>query len=135
MTTVQRAAQIFGIVFLLVGIAGFFVEGGTSMEADPEHAGQLLGLFPVNLLHNVVHLLFGVWGLVAARTFEGARTYGRVGGILYLVLAALGLVVPDTFGLIPIGGNDVWLHALLGVALAAVGFTARPAGAPAQPVV
>ena len=135
MTTVQRAAQIFGIVFLLVGIAGFFVDGGMSMEADPEHAPLLLGLFPVNLLHNVVHLLFGVWGLVASRTFEGARTYARVGGIIYLVLAVLGLVIPDTFGLIPIGGHDVWLHAVLGIALAAVGFTAKPAAPPAAPPV
>jgi hypothetical protein len=128
MTTVQRAAQIFGVAFLLVAIAGFFVTG-MSMEADPEHAPRLLGLFPVNVLHNVVHLLFGVWGLVASRTFEGSRTYGRVGGVMYLALAALGLVVPDMFGLVPIGDHDVWLHAVLGIALAAVGFTARPAGA------
>ncbi|HEX6642757.1 MAG TPA: DUF4383 domain-containing protein, partial [Thermoanaerobaculia bacterium] len=126
MTTVQRAAQIFGIVFLLVGIAGFFVTG-LSMEADPEHAPRLLGLFPVNALHNVVHLLFGVWGLVASRTFEGSRTYGRVGGVVYLLLALLGFVSPDMFGLVPIGDHDIWLHAVLGIALAAVGFTARPA--------
>ena len=127
MTTVQRAAQIFGVVFLLVGIAGFFVTG-LSMEADPEHAPRLLGLFPVNALHNVVHLLFGVWGLVASRTFEGSRTYGRAGGVIYLLLAVLGFVTPDLFGLVPIGDHDIWLHAVLGIALAAVGFTARPAG-------
>ena len=127
MTTVQRAAQIFGVVFLLVGIAGFFVTG-LSMEADPEHAPRLLGLFPVNALHNVVHLLFGVWGLVASRTFEGSRTYGKVGGVIYLLLAVLGFVTPDMFGLVPIGDHDIWLHAVLGIALAAVGFTARPAG-------
>ena len=126
MTTVQRAAQIFGIVFLLVGIAGFFVTG-LSMEADPEHAPRLLGLFPVNALHNVVHLLFGVWGLVASRTFEGSRTYGRVGGVVYLLLAVLGFVSPDMFGLVPIGDHDIWLHAVLGIGLAAIGFTARPA--------
>ena len=134
MTMVQRAAQIFGIVFLLVGIAGFFVTG-MSMEADPAEAPRLLGLFPVNVLHNVVHLLFGVWGLAASRTFEGSRTYGRIGGIAYLLLAALGLVVPDMFGLVPIGDHDVWLHAVLGIALAVVGFTARPVTpAPVRPV-
>ena len=94
MTTVQRAAQIFGIVFIVVAIAGF-VASGMSMEADPEHAPHLLGLFPVNVLHNVVHLLFGVWGLVASRTFEGSRTYGRVGGVVYLLLAVLGFVSRD----------------------------------------
>ena len=133
MTTVQRAAQIFGIVFLLVGIAGFFVTGG-SMEADPEHAARLLGLFPVSVLHNIVHLLFGVWGLVASRTFEGSRTYGRVGGIVYLLLAVLGFVSPDMFGLVPIGDHNIWLHAVLGIALAAIGFSARPAATTAHTV-
>ncbi len=124
MTTVQRVAQIFGIVFLLIAILGFVVTG-TSMEADVHEAPHLLGLFPVNVLHNVVHLLFGVWGLMAARSFGGAKSYATIGGAIYLVLAVLGFIAPTTFGLIPIGGNDIWLHALLGIALAAVGFTAR----------
>jgi hypothetical protein len=124
MTTVQRAAQIFGIVFLLVGIAGFFVTG-TSMAADIDTAPRLLGLFPLNLLHNVVHLLFGVWGLMASRSFDASRGYARIGGIAYLALALLGIVAPNGFGLVPLGSHDVWLHALLGIALAAVGFTAR----------
>jgi len=124
MSTVQRVAQVFGIVFILVAILGFVASGG-SMDADPATAPRLLGLFAVNVLHNVVHLLFGVWGLLAARSFSGAKTYGMVGGIAYIALAALGYVSPTTFGLIPIGGNDIWLHALLGVVLAAVGFTAK----------
>ena len=125
MTTVQRAAQIFGIGFLVFAIIGFFQAGG-SMEADPEHAPRLLGLFPVNVLHNLVHLAFGVWGLVASRSFNGAVTYARVSGVIYLVLAALGFIAPSTFGLIPIGDNDIWLHVILGLGLATVGFTARP---------
>jgi len=125
MTTVQRVAQIMGWAFLLVGVAGFFATG-MSMEADTETAPRLLGLFPVNVLHNIVHLLFGVWGIVASRTFEGSRTYGRVGGVAYLGLALLGFVVPDMFGLVPIGSHDIWLHALLGLVLAVVGFTAKP---------
>ena len=126
MSAVQRVAQLFGLVFILVAILGFVASGG-SMEADPEMAPKLLGLFPVNLLHNVVHLLFGVWGLLAARSFDGAKTYGTVGGLLYLVLACIGYFVPDTFGLIPIGGNDIWLHALLGIALLVAGLTAKRA--------
>jgi hypothetical protein len=123
-TTAQRVAQIFGIVFLIIGIAGFFVTG-TSMDASMDTAPRLLGIFPVNALHNLVHMAFGIWGLLAARSFSGARTYAQIGGVIYLVLAALGLIAPTTFGLIPIGGNDVWLHALLGIVLAAVGFSAR----------
>lgn len=122
--TTERIAQIFGIVFLLVAILGF-VTTGMSMEADPETAPKLLGLFPVNVLHNVVHLAFGLWGWAAARSFAGAKSYLTIGGALYAVLAVLGFVVPDTFGLIPIGGNDIWLHAVLAVAMLAAGLTAR----------
>jgi hypothetical protein len=96
-----------------------------SMGADPAPA-MILGLFPANLLHNIVHLLFGVWGLVAARSFAGAKMYAQVGGVIYIVLAICGFLIPTTFGLIPIGGNDIWLHAVLGIVLAGVGFTAKP---------
>ena len=125
MTTVQRVALIFGIVFLLVGAYGFTATGMSNMEADPARAPQLLGLFAVNVLHNVVHVLFGIWGLVASRTYGAARSYARIAGALYLVLAVLGLVVPNGFGFVPLGGNDVWLHLVLGLVLAGVGFTAR----------
>ena len=124
MTTIQRVAQVFGWVFLAVGVLGFFASG-MSMDADVATAPRLLGLFPVNVLHNLVHVIFGVWGIVAARSFGGARSYARIAGVIYLVLAVLGFVIPTTFGLIPIGGNDIWLHAVLGVALVAAGFTAK----------
>jgi len=124
MTTVQRVAQILGVVFLLVGILGF-VSTGMSMDPNPETAPRLLGLFPVNALHNVVHLLFGVWGLVAARSFGAAKTYATVSGAIYVVLAVLGFIAPTTFGLIPIGSHDIWLHAVLGISLLAAGLTAR----------
>lgn len=126
MTTVQRVAQIFGIVFLLVGAVGLFMPSGMVMHADP--TATILGLFPINLLHNVVHLLFGVWGLLAARTFGGAKTYAQIGGVIYLVLAVLGWFDPTGFGLVPIGGNDIWLHAVLGIALAYFGFTSKESG-------
>lgn len=123
----RKVALIFGIVFLLVGILGFVAPGGMSMAADPAPA-MILGLFGVNLLHNIVHLAFGVWGLVASRSWSGAKAYAQIGGVIYIVLAVLGFVVPTTFGLIPIGGYDIWLHAALGVILAAIGFTAKPEG-------
>jgi hypothetical protein len=66
-----------------------------------------------------------VWGLAAARSFAGAQLYCKAGGVIYLLLAVCGFVIPTTFGLIPIGGNDIWLHALLGVVLVGVGFTAK----------
>lgn len=126
MTTVQRVAQIFGIIFILAALAGFYT-GGMNMEADPALAPKVLGLFPVNLLHNIVHLLFGIWGLAASRSFTGAKQYGQIGGAIYLVLAVLGFVAPDGFGMVPLGGNDIWLHLALGLGLLAAGFTAKPA--------
>jgi hypothetical protein len=131
MTTVQRVAQIFGIVFILVAIYGFTQTGMGNMEADPARAPQLLGLFPVNVLHNVVHLVFGIWGLVASRTYSAAKSYAQIAGVLYLLLAALGFAVPNGFGFVPLGGNDVWLHLVLGLVLAGVGFTARELRPPA----
>ena len=128
--TVQRAALIFGVVLILVAILGFLASG-SSMDPDPTSAPKILGLFPVNLVHNGVHLGFGIWGLLASRVYEGARNFGRIGGILYLILAAVGVAVPDGFGLVPLGGHDVWLHALLGLALVVVGFTAKPVTAAA----
>lgn len=127
---VKKVALVFGIVFLLVGLLGLLAPGGREMGADPA-PHMLLGLFPVNLLHNVVHLLFGIWGLAASRSFSGAASYAKIGGVIYIVLAILGFVVPTTFGLIPIGGNDIWLHAILGASLAYFGFTAKEVAAPA----
>jgi hypothetical protein len=118
MTTVQRVAQIFGVGFLIIGIAGFF------FSASMEEA-LLLGLFPVNIAHNVVHLLFGLWGLAAARSFAGAKSYAQVAGMIYIVLAVLGFVAPDGFDLVPLGGNDIWLHAVIGIVLVYFGFTAK----------
>ena len=127
---VKRAALVFGLVFAVVGICGLLVPGGMGMTADMATAPMLLGLFPVNLLHNIVHLLFGAWGLMASRSFSGAKSYCQIGGVVYIILAVLGFVAPTTFGLIPIGGNDIWLHAVLGIVLAGIGFTAQEAAAP-----
>ena len=118
----QRGAMVFGVVFLLVGIAGLFVRNGTTMEADMEAAAMLFGLFPVNLLHNVVHLAFGAWGLLASRSHDASRTYGKVGAVIYLVLVALAFVDPTGFGVVPIGGHDIWLHLVLALGLGYIGF-------------
>lgn len=124
MTTVQRVAQIFGIGFLLAAVAGF-LQGGMSMDADPMTAPRALGLFPVNVLHNVVHLLFGIWGLAASRSWSGSKSYCTISGAIYLVLVVVGFIAPTGFGLIPLGGNDPWLHIVLGAPLLYFGITAK----------
>lgn len=121
MRFVQKVSMLFGIVFILIGIAGFFFTG-MSMDADMATAPRLLGVFPLNAVHNVVHLLFGTWGILAARTPRNARLYCQVSGGLYMVLAVLGFFLPTTFGFIPIGGNDIALHAVIGLALTLIGF-------------
>lgn len=130
-TTTQKVAMVFGVVFLLVGVLGLLVPDGMGMEDDPAQAPRLLGLFPVNLLHNLVHLAFGVWGLLASRTHGAARGYCRAAAVIYLVLVVLAFIDPTTFGLVPIGGNDIWLHALLAAGLGYFGFLHREAGVPA----
>ena len=129
MTLAQRFAQIAGWLFVLVGVAGFFVTG-MSMESDPATAPKLIA-FPLNVLHNVVHVILGVWGIVASRTHDAARGYLIGAGVLYLVLAVAGYFVPNGFGLVPIGGSDVGLHAVLGLALLG-GYFASKGAAPAD---
>ena len=124
----QTGALVFGVAFLLFGILGLFVHNGMGMDADNETTGRLLGLFPVNLLHNIVHLAFGVWGLVASRSWGASRSYGRIGAIIYAVLVVMAFVDPTTFGLVPIGSHDIWLHAVLAAGLAYIGFTGRDPG-------
>jgi hypothetical protein len=130
MTALRRFALVFGIVFLLVGIAGF-IPGVTQPHTHPDvmvtaGLGLVLGLFPVNVLHNVAHLLFGVWGLAASRSDGGARAYGKGVAIIYALLTVMGLVTAanlhTAFGFVPLYGHDIWLHALLAAVGAYFGF-------------
>jgi len=125
-TTAQWVSLVFGIGFLLVAILGF-VQGGMNMEDDPALAPKVLGIFPVNLLHNCVHLAFGLWGLAASRVHDASRAYCRIAGVIYLVLAGLGFVVPHGFCLVPPRGAGPILHLVLGGGLARGGFTGRGA--------
>jgi 4-hydroxybenzoate polyprenyltransferase len=124
---VRRAASTVAVVFLVIGVLGF-VPGITSSFADLRFAGhqsgaKLFGAFQVSVLHNAVHLLFGVAGLALARTVSGARTFLVGGGAIYLVLWLYGLVVDQQTGanVIPVNNADNWLHLLLGIGMIALG--------------
>lgn len=120
-------ALIFGIVYIIAGLHGFFVPNGTAATAlPPDTVGRSLGLFPINLLHNFVHLAIGVWGILAYRSYDASRNYGRGLAIFYGLLAIMGLLpfTNTTFGLIPIYGHDVWLHALTALVAGYFGFMA-----------
>lgn len=133
---IRYFAVVYGIVFLLAGIAGF-IPGLVTQPAevaDPATGGHghLLGLFAVNPLHNLVHLAFGIWGVVAYRTLAAARLYARSVAVIYAVFAVLGLIpgLNTLFGLVPLYGHDVWLHAVLAAVAAYFGWGVR-AGTPA----
>ena len=124
---VQLAAMVVGVVFLLIGIAGF-IPGITTNYDQLEFVGHqsgalLLGAFQVSILHNIVHLLFGVAGLVLARTATGARNYLLGGGVIYAVLWLYGLLVGDTTpaNFVPVNMADDWLHLVLAIGMIGLG--------------
>jgi hypothetical protein len=123
-TPVQNVARLVGIVFLLVGIAGFIPGITTNLYDGLEFAGddgtaELLGLFEVSVLHNIVHGLFGLAGLALAGTASGARTYLVGGGAIYIALWLLGLL--GGLAWLPTNSADDWLHLVLGVGMIGVG--------------
>ena len=124
----QAAAAVVGAVFVLVGILGF-IPGITSpydqLHAAGDHSeAKLLGIFQVSILHNIVHLLFGVAGLAMSRKRDTAKTFLIGGGAIYLVLFVYGLLVggKDTAAnFVPLNGADNVLHLVLGIAMIALG--------------
>ena len=135
-STVQTLTMVVGVTFVLVGILGF-IPGITTNYSDMEFAGknsgaELLGLFQVSILHNLVHILFGIAGLALARSWDGARTYLIGGGVIYLVLWLYGLFVSagDDANFVPFNTADDWLHFGLGVGMITLGYLttrSRPA--------
>jgi hypothetical protein len=124
---VTTAAKVVGAVFLLVGILGF-IPGITSNYSSLSFAGhmseaKLLGIFQVSILHNIVHLLFGIAGIAMAKRADSARTYLVGGGIIYLVLWIYGLVTSDqsSANFVPVNTADDWLHLVLGLGMIALG--------------
>jgi hypothetical protein len=130
-STLQKAARFVGIVFLLVGILGF-IPGITSNYGDMKFAGntsdaELLGLFQVSILHNIVHLLFGVAGIALSRTWEGARNFLVGGGVIYLLLGIYDAIVKQSVdaNFLPSNNGDTVLHLALGIGMLALGFALR----------
>jgi len=136
---VRTAALAVSVVFLLVGVLGFIpgiTTGYDGMTFAGHHSdAHLFGVFQVSVLHNIVHLLFGLAGLALARTESGARVYLVGGGAVYLVLWLYGLVVGQDSGanFVPLNSADDWLHLLLGLGMIALGLAlGRRAGLAAR---
>ena len=120
---VKSAAILFGLVFLIVGICGFFPSITTPMPDGD--GGMLLGIFHVNLAHNIVHLASGVVFLLCGMAGAGpSRTFFKIFGVVYLLVAVLGFMNGDKplLGMIANNMNDVWLHVVLAAAMLFLGF-------------
>jgi len=119
----QVLTTLIGAIFILVGILGFIPGITTDYDelafAGEDSTAELLGIFQVSILHNIVHLIFGIAGLALARTIDGARTYLIGGGAIYLALWLLGLVGGGDW--IPANTADNWLHFTLGTGMVALG--------------
>jgi hypothetical protein len=134
-TPVQIAALVVGVAFLVPGVLGFIPGATTHYDmldfAGHESGAKLLGVFGISVLHNIVHLAFGVAGLVFARTLSGARGYLIVSGVIYLLLSIYGLIIDhdSAANFVPIDAADNWLHLVLAAGMLVLGFVLgrRPA--------
>ena len=131
-SSAQTFALLVGAVFLLVGILGFIP--GVVTEHDTKFLGQdgdseLLGIFQVNILHNIVHLIFGVAGIAAAKAVGSSRTYLLGGGVVYLVVFLYGVLIDfgSDANIINLNAADNVLHLLLGLSMVALGMIAGDA--------
>jgi hypothetical protein len=137
MKAAQRFALFIGLTYLLIGLMGFIPALVSQPATLPTYVseigvssgyGYLLGLFPVNTPHNIIHLVTGVLGIVTSIALDSARLFSGQLGIYYTTLAILGLVpVANTFfGLFPLYGVDVILHGVTGLLGIYFGFFATP---------
>lgn len=116
----EKAAILFGIVFLLVGVLGF-----VPAVAPNE---MLLGIFHVNAAHNVVHLLSGAVALACGLAGAAvSRLYFRIFGVVYGLVAVLGFIEGEghLFGLMSNNMADVWLHVAISLVALILGFGVR----------
>ena len=112
----QVLGLAFGAIYLLVGIVGFFITGFDNFADNSQH--EMLLFFMINPLHNVVHIVIGLAGLLLARTLAGARTYGWLLAVGYAAAFVYGLIaVGKSWDFLNINGADNVLH----IATAVVG--------------
>jgi len=121
----KTIAMVFGVIYLLVGIAGFIPQLGGSYGMT---ASTLLGIANVNVIHNIVHLIIGFAGLSMANSDEGAGTFCKTFGVILIIIGLIGFATTNLFGILPLGGDDIWIHLVSGVILAYAGFAMAPSG-------
>lgn len=111
----QSLAKAFGIIFLIIGVLGFIP--GITVD------GNLLGIFAVDVLHNIVHLATGLIAFLVTKSLSGSKTYFKVFGIIYALVAVLGLMSEGMIlGLIHANSADDVLHIIIAVVALYAGF-------------
>ena len=129
----RRFALIVGVIYLLVGIGGFIPglanaapSGSPSLTVDFDY-NFLAGTFPINVLHNIVHILIGLAGIATSTRLGTAKNFARGLAVLYLVLGIMGMIpgLNTMFGLVPLFNGDVVLHLLTAAVAAYFGFVHR----------
>ena len=115
---------IFGAVYILVGLLGFAVTGGVDFIAT--EGGLLLGIFEVNPLHNVAHLLIGAALLIAGlSSASAAKATNTTVGAVYLLLGLVGFFIADSaLNILALNTADHFLHLASAIVLLGVGLTA-----------
>ena len=135
---IKRFTLVMGLVFIALALSGLIPGLSTQPRANdpflnvPWGYGRALGLFPVNVLHSLVHLVFGVWGVLAANDALSSRGYCRASAVIFFVLTVFGLIpgLSTFFGLVPLFGHDVWLHAAITAATGYFGYVWSEQGRP-----
>lgn len=132
----NTCALTLGILFLILGIAGFIpalttlpgenFDTALPLAADGIYSkgfGLLFGVFPTNLMHNLFHVLVGALGIAAAKTNKG-RTYNQIFGISYIAIVIMGTLpmAKTVFGIMPVFGNNIWWNGLTGAIATYFGF-------------
>ena len=141
--TIRNFAMTTGIFYLLIGVLGFFPGqvapppfGAPRMVVSTGY-GYLFGVFPVNVLHNLMYLAIGGWALRASRSPLGAITFSHRLMILSGVLTIMGMIslLDTTFGLMPLYGNNVGVHVMTAMIAAYFGYQRAPEIMPADRIV
>ena len=132
--SIRSFASLAGLVYLVIGIFGFLPGFTHAPPAWAPHLAlernysYLFGLFPINFLHNIFHIAIGAWGFLASSSLSASRVFARGIAIINGVLMLMGLFPGwnTVFGLLPLFGHDVWLHAGAALIAAYFGFAALP---------
>lgn len=133
---VQGAAIVVGSAFLLIGILGFTPGVTAHLESirlgGYRSAALLFDLFQVSVIQNLLHVAFGVAGLLLARTYVLARAYLLVGGLIFLGLWIWGLLMDphSPANVLPINNAGNWLHLGIGITMTVLALTLAGSRAP-----